>query len=192
MIFRSSLLIFATAVLLLHPSQSTLAQDQFEVDNSHTSVVFAVSHFNLSYTYGRFNKTSGSFQLDRDNPNNSSFSFVIDAASIDTNDEARDDHLRGEQFFETETFPQIKFTSTSVSYEDNVYSLTGDFTMHGVTREVTMDLKVVGEGQGPFGKTRAGFFSKFNLVRSEFGMDQMLKGIGDNIAISFSFEGIKQ
>ncbi len=168
------------------------AQDDFKLDNSHTSLVFAVSHFNLSYTYGRFNQLGGDFQLNREDPTQSNFSFTIDAASIDTNDEGRDEHLRGEEFFDTDQFPEITFKSKTVEFADNVYSVTGDFTMHGVTQEVTMDLKVVGEGLGPFGNTRAGFFSKFTVKRSEFGMNQLLKGVGDNVAISFSFEGIKQ
>ena len=75
MIFRSSILIIVATLIWVHPGQQIFAQDQFEVDNSHTSIVFAVSHFNLSYTYGRFNKTSGSFELDRTTPNNSEFSL---------------------------------------------------------------------------------------------------------------------
>ncbi len=164
----------------------------FAIDNAHSSVVFAVSHFGLSYTYGRFNKFSGEFALRGGEPTTTGFSFTMDAASIDTNNEERDEHLRGPDFFNTDVHPEITFVTTGFEKVDGVYQLTGDMTMIGQTRTVKMPVQLVGIGSGPFGKQRAGFFTKFTIPRSDFGMDKMAGQIGNNISVTFSFEGVKQ
>ena len=165
---------------------------EYSIDNSHTSVVFAVSHFGLSYTYGRFNKCSGGFAMDSGELSDKGFTFTIDANSIDTNDAERDKHLRGPDFFDTQQFPEIKFVTTKVAKVDGIYQVTGDITMLGKSETLTMPIKLIGIGKGPFGKQRAGFFTKFTIKRSDFGMDKMKGQIGDNISITFSFEGIKK
>ncbi len=182
----------AADVLVPQDPAPAVAGDKYELDNAHTSVVFAVSHFGLSYTYGRFNECSGSFALQSGEPTESGFSFVIKADSVDTNNGERDKHLRGPDFFDTQQFPEIKFVTTSFKKVGMVYEVTGDFTMLGQTRQVTMPIQTVGIGKGPFGKQRAGYFTKFTIKRSDFGMNQMIGQVGDNIAITFSFEGIKQ
>jgi polyisoprenoid-binding protein YceI len=167
-------------------------QDKYSIDNSHTSIVFAVSHFGLSYTYGRFNQCSGEFALDGGELSTGGFQFKIDANSLDTNDDARDKHLRGPDFFDTQQFPEIKFVTTGFKKVGEQYQVTGEITMLGQTKPLTMPIRVVGIGTGPFGKQRAGFFTKFTIKRSDFGMDKMAGQIGDNISVTFSFEGIKQ
>ena len=116
----------------------------------------------------------------------------MDAASIDTNNEERDEHLRGPDFFNTDVHPEITFVTTGFEKVDGVYQLTGDMTMIGQTRTVKMPVQLVGIGSGPFGKQRAGFFTKFTIPRSDFGMDKMAGQIGNNISVTFSFEGVKQ
>ncbi|MFK7767946.1 MAG: YceI family protein [Mariniblastus sp.] len=172
--------------------QEAAKEAKYTIDNTHTSVVFAVSHFGLSYTYGRFNKCSGEFSLLKGEPTTAGFSFKIDAASIDTNNEDRDVHLRGPDFFNTEVHPEITFVTTGFSKVDGVYQVTGDMTMLGQTRTIKMPVQLVGIGTGPFGKQRAGFFTKFTIPRSDFGMDKMAGQIGNNISVTFSFEGVKQ
>jgi polyisoprenoid-binding protein YceI len=166
--------------------------EDYAIDNSHTSLVFAVSHFGLSYTYGRFNKCEGEFQLDKGELTTKGFSFTIDANSIDTNNEERDTHLRGPDFFDTERFDEIKFVTTGYTKENGVYKIKGDMTMLGQTKPLSMPVNLVGIGQGPFGERRAGFFTKFTIKRSDFGMDKMQGQIGDNISVTFSFEGVKK
>jgi len=163
----------------------------FEVDNSHSSLIFAVSHSGLSYTYGRFEKCSGQILL-KDNLADSYFRFEIDVASINTNSRLRDDHLRGPDFFDTKKYPKIRFRSTSVKLEKATgnYTVAGLMSMHGVERRVKMPITMIGVGKGPMGKTRGGFVTKFTLQRSHFGMDAWPKVIGDQIAVTFSFEGV--
>ncbi len=165
----------------------------FEVDNDHSSLLFAVSHAGLSYTYGRFEKCSGQIHL-TENLDSSYFRFEIDVASINTNNRLRDDHLRGPEFFETKKFPKIEFRSTAVKHDgaSEKFVVTGTMSMHGVEREVEMPVTMVGVGKGPMGKTRGGFATKFTIQRSDFGIGSMHKVIGDQIAITFSFEAIQK
>lgn len=190
----SKLLVGVSALLLtvVFVGRIGRAQDSYLIDNSHTSVIFAVSHFKLSYTYGRFNKVSGSFKWDQANPENSGFEWILEASSIDTNDVVRDEHLKGPDFFDAEQHSEIRLVSKSIVKKDDGLELSAEMTMLGVSKDITVPLRLVGMGKGPFGKERAGFFGKFTVKRSDFGMTKMLDSIGDNISITFSFEGIKQ
>jgi polyisoprenoid-binding protein YceI len=182
-------------VLLVAGAQSTRA-DEFDVDNSHTSVIFGVSHLGYSITYGRFNKVSGVFTLDPAGPEASTFQLAIDASSVDTNDAKRDDHLRGPDFFNAGEFPVISFKSTKVTPKKTdagiILQVAGDLTMHGQTKPVTLELQKLGEGPGPGGGFRTGFNCQTKLKRSDFGMTGMVGPIGDEVAITISFEGVRK
>jgi polyisoprenoid-binding protein YceI len=125
-------------------------------------------------------------------PTTGQFSIDIDAASIDSNDEKRDQHLRGADFFNVRQFPVLQFRSTDIRDGENGVQLSGDFTMHGVTRQITIPLRVLGTGKGPYGDERIGFLSQFSLKRSDFGMNNMVGPIGDEVSVIMSFEGIKK
>jgi polyisoprenoid-binding protein YceI len=184
-------------VLAIGSLQSPLRADEFTVDPSHTSVIFGISHLGYSFTYGRFNKVSGEFTLDPAKPDAASFTLAIDAASIDTNDAKRDDHLRGPDFLNTGEFPVISFKSNKVAVEKKddatIYVVSGELTMHGVTKPVTLQLQKLGEGPGPTGQ---GFHTGFNcqtkLNRSEWGMTKMVPHIGDEVAVTISLEGSRK
>lgn len=169
----------------------------YDVDASHTSTVFSVSHLGYSYTYGMFRKNSGSFEYDAANPESSRFRFVIDVASLDTMDAKRDEHLRGADFFNANQFPEITFESTSVTKSvdergRDVLNATGTLTLHGVSKEVTLPMVVLGAGPGPYGDQRVGFLCQTRLKRSDFGMEFMAGPIGDEVAVTISFEGIQK
>jgi polyisoprenoid-binding protein YceI len=187
---------FAAVVICLFASEAAFSADTFVIDPEHTSVVFGASHMGFSYVYGRFNKVSGGYVLEPDNPEGSQFELSIDAASVDTNNQKRDDHLRSPDFFNVKQFPEVSFQSTGVKVEKGekgpVYNITGDLTIHGVTRQVTLPLQKLGEGPGMGGETRSGFLCLSSLKRSEFGMTNMIPGIGDEVSITISFEGVRQ
>ena len=165
--------------------------DTFTVEPSHTAVIFSISHFGYSFTYGRFNTVAGRFAIDKTNPAASQFAFSVDVASVDTNDAKRDEHLRGADFFNAAQFPKITFTSTAVVKSEKGYDVTGDLTMHGVTKKVTLPLVAMGEGKGPYGKYRSGLTFNLQIKRSDFGMKNMVGPIGDNVAVTASFEGVR-
>jgi polyisoprenoid-binding protein YceI len=182
----------AACLALLVASHVARAADEYKVDMSHTSVIFSVNHLNFSYCYGRFNRAEGAFTIDASAPENSQFKFVVDATSIDTNDKKRDAHLSGQDFFSVNEFPTITFQSTAVKPTTDGMEVTGELTMHGVTKQVVLPFVKLGEGKSPFNDERIGFLCQTQVNRSDFGMTNMLEGIGDEVAITLSFEGVKQ
>jgi polyisoprenoid-binding protein YceI len=188
-------IVFAAFVFSLMLGSIASAADAYKVDPVHSAVVFRIGHFNVGQVYGRFNlpENAGSFTIDAENPENNAFEIVIEADKIDTGNAKRDDHLRSADFFNVKQFPQITFKSTSVkSAGENVYDVSGDLTLHGVTRPITIQVTKLGEGKDPMGGYRAGVAAEFAVKRSDFGMNQMLEGIGDEVTLLVALEGTKE
>jgi polyisoprenoid-binding protein YceI len=168
------------------------AADTYTVDAMHTGVNFKISHLGLSWTYGRFNDVSGTFTIDPANPGNSSFALTIKADSIDTANAKRDEHLKSPDFLNVKQFPVLTFKSTSVKAAEGGLEVTGDFTLHGVTKTLTFSLKGGRTAEFPKGVGRTGYSTELALKRSDFGMDKLKEAIGDEVYISISFEGVKK
>jgi polyisoprenoid-binding protein YceI len=189
----------SSLTLVLNASRPARAAEAYIVDPTHTSIVFIVGHGGLSYTYGVFREASGSYVLDDANPANCRFQLVIEANSIDTNNAKRDDHLRSNTFFNVQQFRTIKFDSTSCSLRNAPdgsveYQVTGNLTMHGVTREIRVPLRMLGKGPGPYGDQRTGFLCQLELKRSDYDMTNLLEKnlVGDAVSITISLEGTLQ
>lgn len=168
------------------------AADQYELDTTHASVTFMISHIGLSETHGRFNTMEGNFSIDSAKPADSRFSLTIDVASIDTNNKKRDDHLRSPDFFNAKQYPTLTFESTSVKPIDGGYEVTGNLTLHGVTKPVRFAMQGGKTAEFPQGTFRTGFTTALAIKRSDFGMNNALEAIGDDVRIAISFEGIKK
>lgn len=169
------------------------AADSYTIDPVTSSAVFRVKHFNVAYFYGTFNAIEGSLTWDQNTPANSTVEVIIQAASVDSRNEKRDAHLANPDFFDAKQFPVLKFTGTSFKALDaERYEVAGDFTMHGVTKPLTITVTKTGEGKDPKGEHRIGFETTFVVKRSEFGMDKMLANIGDEVTVIFSTEGIRK
>jgi polyisoprenoid-binding protein YceI len=182
----------AGALLLvfgLAADRSAGAAENYVADPAHSSTVFRAKHMNTSYVWGRFNEIAGSFTLDENNPQESRFEFQVKADSIDTGQAKRDQHLKSPDFFNVVQFPTINFKSQSVTKSGNVYEVTGDLTLHGVTKPVTVRVVPTGKGTGPTGAPIAGIDASFTLKRSDFGINKMLEGIGDSIWVDVCVEG---
>lgn len=170
---------------------ATFAADTYEVDPVHSTFVFKIKHFNVAFLYGRINDSSGTIVVDETEPSKSSVQLELKTASIDTNVEKRDTHLKSADFFNVEKFPALTFKSKSVKKVDATnYYVTGDFTLLGVTKEITVKITRVGTGKDPWGGTRTGFDGSFTIKRSDYGMTFMLDGIGDEVQISLGVEGV--
>jgi len=165
--------------------------EDYVLDDQHTSVVFAINHFGYSFCYGMFGRYGGEFSYDPASPADAKFSFTIDAASLDTKSEKRDEHLRGPDFFNVNQFPEIKFVSTSVVEDGETINVTGDLTLHGVTKSITLPMAYMGSGPAPDGKTHLGFSGRAVFNRSDFDMTTYLPKIGDEVTLLISFEGIR-
>jgi polyisoprenoid-binding protein YceI len=180
-------LMFLTACAVLE------AADPFVVDPDHSSLVFKIQHGGISSIFGRFNEMSGDFMIDKQDPANSSFAVNIKASSIDTNNAARDKHLRSPDFFNAKQFPALTFKSTSVRRVEKGYEVTGDFTMHGVTKQITFVLEGGGkEIEFPKGRKRIGFTTAFTLKRSDFGMDKGAGILGEDVHVEIGMEAVQK
>ncbi len=172
------------------------AADTYTIDPGHADVAFLVEHLGFSKTLGRFNEISGVIVLDEAAPRNSSVSVIIQTASIDTNHEKRDEHLRGADFLDVETHPTIIFSSTRV---DPVGARTarvfGDLTLMGVTKPVTLFMTLNAIKAHPLpqynGVIVAGFSGRTTLKRSDYGMGFGLPAIGDELEIILEIEAHK-
>jgi polyisoprenoid-binding protein YceI len=187
--------ILATSVALAGVALPANAAEKFLLDKTHTSVLFGLSHLGFSKSFGRFNTIEGALTLDAEAPEKSSVVVTIDAASIDTNHKERDDHLRGKDFFDVAQFPTLSYKSTSVKLTgEKTATVTGDLTMHGVTRPVPLEVTLVKTGPHPRDatKTVAGFSARGTLKRTDFGMAYGAPVLGDEIELIIEAETIKQ
>jgi polyisoprenoid-binding protein YceI len=189
---KSSFALALAAASLALAGASLARADDYALDDMHTSVTFKAGHLGLSWTYGRFNEVSGAFTLDPSAAGKSAFALTIKTDSVDTNNKKRDDHLRSPDFFNTKQFPVINFKSTAVKPVEGGYEVTGDLTLHGVTKPVTFSLKGGREAEFPKGVRRTGFSTELSLKRSDFGMDKLAGAVSDEIYIAVSFEGTKK
>ena len=174
-----------------------LVAGTWNIDPTHSEVGFVVRHLMVSKVRGNFTSFEGSITIGED-PLQSSVEASIDAASIDTREPQRDNHLRSTDFFDVETHPKITFRSTSVRPDGGDFVVTGDLTIHGVTRSVDLELEHNGVHPDPWGGQRAGFSAATEISRSDFAIDfnVPLDGggvvIGDKIKITLEVEAVLQ
>jgi polyisoprenoid-binding protein YceI len=143
----------------------------YTVDPTHSRIGFVARHAMVTKVRGSFNEFAGAGSFDAENPANSSLSLTIQAASIDTRNADRDAHLRSNDFFDMEQYPEITFVSTSVvPVDDEQYRVTGDLSIKGVTRPVTFDVELAGSAVDPYGNLRIGLEGSTTVNRKDFGI----------------------
>jgi polyisoprenoid-binding protein YceI len=194
--FRSALFA-ALAVAAAAPALPAQAL-QFTLDRNHTQVMFRVRHMGVAWVTGKFTDFTGGFVLDTVNVASSSAQLTIQAASVNTQNERRDNDLRSNNFFAADSFPQITFRSTLVERgaAPGTYRVTGDLTMRGVTRSITLDVETVGMRTmtGQQGRQHvAGFLLTGRLNRFDYGLrwNNMVEGVGvvgDEVRITIEAE----
>jgi len=142
------------------------------IDPSHSAVEFSVKHMMFATAKGRFSDVTGTITLDNEEVTNSAVDVEINAASIDTHDAKRDEHLKSADFFDVETYPTITFRSTKVeSAGGSDLRVTGDLTIHGVTKEVVLDAKFNGQGTNPWGQGVLSYSATTTINRKDFGLN---------------------
>jgi len=165
----------------------------FDIKGQHAFIQFKIKHLGYSWLIGNFNTFNGSFTYDETNSANNSVSAEIDVASVDSNHAERDKHLRSADFFEVDKFPKATFTSTS--YEDKGDGkglLKGNFTLRGVSKEITFDVTQVGAGPDPWGGFRRGFFGTTTLHLSDYNMKKSMGPAAEDVTLIFSIEGVRK
>ena len=151
-------------------TQTATAVRTLEVDRSHSEVAFQVRHL-LGKVHGRFADFAGTIQFNPDNPQASQVDVTIQAASIDTAEAQRDQHLRSADFFDVENIPTLTFKSASVTpHGNNAYDVVGDLSIHGVTKQVTMPASFLGVARDPWGNEKFGFEAELTVNRKDYGL----------------------
>lgn len=183
------------ALVLVAAAVPARALEVYDIDPAHSAAGFKVRHL-FTQVNGRFTQFAGTLSYDAAKPVNSRIEITIQTTSIDTDNERRDNHLRGADFFDVEKYPQITFKSTKIepAGEANHYRVTGDFSMHGVTKPVTVAVELLGFGESQGMGKRGGFAAQVTLDRSEFGitwnktLDTGGLMLGNEVQVDFPIE----
>ena len=151
---------------------TTVPAGTYTIDPTHSRIGFVARHAMVTKVRGSFNEFAGTGTFDADNPANSHLQLTIQAASIDTRNADRDGHLRSNDFFDMEAYPEITFVSTAVEQtDDDEYQVTGDLTIKGVTNSVTIEFEYTGTAVDPYGNTRIGLDGKTTVNRKDWGVN---------------------
>ncbi len=189
---RLASLAFAAALAL--PGAATAADYVIDMKGAHGSINFKISHLGFSFVTGRFNKFTGTFSYDEAKPEASKIAVEIDTASIDSNHAERDKHVRSEDFLDVAQFPKATFVSKSVTPAGaGKATITGDLTLHGETKPVTIEAEYVGGGDDPWGGHRQGFRGTTTLKLDDFGIDTTHLGpTAGTVELSLNVEGVRK
>ncbi len=191
---KAVIAIVAGAATLIGGSSGARAADNFILDVDHTNVLFFVNHLGFTTMEGEFDDVQGRFVFDQEDVSKSSVKVTIQAASVDTDVDALDDHLRGPDFFDAKQFLELTFKSRKIEKTgEKTGRITGDLTLHGVTGSVTLDVKFNREGVHPMTKNFvAGFSAAASLKRSDYGIVYGTPFVGDQVDIRIEVEGLRQ
>ncbi len=177
------------ASLALAAFGSTQAADTFQVDASHSSVIFKVQHLGVANNYGRFNDLEGTLTLDAANPAANQISLTIKTDSVDTHNEKRDQHLRAADFLNSKQFPTATFVSSAWAKTASGFDVTGALTLAGVTKTVTVPVVQGPVIKDPWGLNRTGFETTIVIKRSDYGI-KGVPGVGDEVSLIIATEAI--
>lgn len=192
-------ILLALTVALSLSSTAFAEQEAYIIDTAHSSVTFSVKHMMISNVTGQFNEFSGTIMFDADDLTNSSATGTIQVASVDTDNDKRDAHLRDADFFDVAKYPEIRFESLEVKKKRKDYVMTGKFTMKDVTKTIEIPAKFLGQITDPWGNERIGFEAELTLDRTDYGVDwnKALNAaggltVGNEVTINLNVEAIKQ
>ncbi|PKG38364.1 YceI family protein [Psychromonas sp. Urea-02u-13] len=188
---KKILLLTTLASVFALPTMANAADYKIDTNGAHASVNFKVSHLGYSFIQGRFNTFSGDFSFDEKNIEASKVSVSIDTSSLDSNHAERDKHLKSDDFINAGKFSTSTFVSNKVVKKaDGGLAISGDLTLHGVTKNITLDAQFIGEGTDPWGGYRAGFEATTRLELKDFGIKVM--GASSYVDMNLQVEGVKQ
>lgn len=171
------------------------ATEKYEIDPVHSSVVFRISHLGVAPFYATFNDIGGSYSLTPGDLGKSNFDITVKADSVDSRNPGRDRHLKSPDFFNVAEYPEITFKSTKVEASgDDKIRVTGDLTMHGVTKSIPVDMTLIGRQDTGRQGFKSGFEAIFTIKRTDFGMDTYVAegGLGDEVKLYIGLEGARE
>ncbi len=182
-----------TILLSVACSQAVAANYVIDHKGAHAFIQFKISHLGFSWLLGRFNTFEGNFSFDENNPEKSTVSVTIETASVDSNHAERDKHLRNDDFLAVDKYPKATFVSKKVAAKpDGSAQIIGDFTLRGVTKEITIEASHIGGGKDPWGGYRQGFEGTTSFALKDFGIPYNLGPASERVEIYLSIEGIRK
>jgi polyisoprenoid-binding protein YceI len=165
----------------------------YAVDPVHSTVIFKCKHLDTSWAFGRFDTIAGTVKFDAAKPENSTVDITIQTESVNTNDAKRDGHLKSPDFFDAKQFPTATFKSKSVAKKgDKSFAITGDLSLHGVTKSVTIDMEHTGTSDDARMGKKIGFFGTVTLKRGDYGMKYGQGMLGEDVQVTLSVEADAQ
>ncbi|QJQ94044.1 MULTISPECIES: YceI family protein [Halomonadaceae] len=194
MLKKTALAAALGAAVLVPLSQAQADDYVIDTEGQHAFIQFKINHLGFSYIIGNFREFSGEFSYDPEDLEASSVNIEVDVTSLDSNHAERDRHFLSDDFLSADQYPTATFTSTGFEPEgDDEGILTGELTLHGETREIEMPVKLMGEGEDPWGNYRAGFEGSTTLVLEDYGIDMSnFPEVMHELELYVTFEGIRQ
>ena len=185
--------IFYRAGLLALPLlfSGVVMATNYKIDPAHSSANFVISHMGFGHMPGQFNELAGNYSVDDDGTSVKA-EVIVKTASVFTNHDKRDKHLRSPDFFDAKQYPELTFTSNAFEGTAESGVLTGNLTLHGVTRSVSFDVKKTGEGKDPWGGYRQGIVARATIDRTQFGMEYGVPDIPAKLEVTLYIEGMRQ
>lgn len=173
--------------------QASSGVELYQIDRTHSSVKFSIRHF-VAKTTGSFGQFSGTLKIDRDDLTQSSIEAQIEIPSVDTDSEKRDAHLQEDDYFDAAQFPAMTFKSTQweATERENHFKVTGDLSIRGITRAVTLDVELLGFGEGARGAYLSGWEAKATLDRTLWGIDGGQPAVGTDVDVQINVEAVRQ
>jgi polyisoprenoid-binding protein YceI len=175
-----------------------MTTERWEIDSSHSGIHFSVRHLVIAKVRGQFSRWTGAVVVPDGDFTKASVEAVVDASSIDTGVADRDAHLKSADFFDVAQFPEVIFKAVRVTPEGNDLRVTGELTIKGITRDVTLEVEQLGQVQDPWGNQRVAFSAKTAIDRKDFGLtwNQVLEtggvAVGDRINLEIEVEAVRQ
>ena len=184
-LFKSAVLLLLAALLSASALAQMNAETKWVFDQSHSKIGFEVTHLVITEVDGQFHDYEGTIITQGDDFEGADIEFSADISSIDTENEKRDGHLKGPDFFDAENYPKLTFKSTSFKKKKgNQYELKGDLTMHGTTKPITLDVTYGGTVKDPYGNTKAGFKLEGQIDRFDYGLKWSAATEAGNLVVS--------
>lgn len=189
---KKSLLGLTLGTLLFTTGAAVAADYTIDKQGQHAFVNFRIQHLGYSWLYGTFNDFDGSFTFDEKNPAADKVNVTINTNSVDTNHAERDKHLRSAEFLNVSKFPKATFASTEVKKAGDGLDITGNLTLNGVTKPVTLAAKLIGQGDDPWGGKRAGFEAEGKIRLKDFNITTDLGPASQEVDLIISVEGVQK
>ncbi|WP_375139776.1 YceI family protein [[Pantoea] beijingensis] len=173
---------------------ATAGAAEYKIDKKgqHAFLQFRISHLGYSWIYGRFNDFDGHFTFDEENPAADKVTVTINTASLDTNHAERDKHLRSSDFLNVSKYPQATFVSNRVEKEGDELKISGNLTLNGVTKPLTLEAKKIGAGEDPWGGYRTGFEAEGKIALKDYNILTKLGPASQEVDLIISLEGVRQ